>query len=57
MGKFCLKSHYVMQDVFAGHDVLIRSNRHSKQTENQNYLSQTLLVYLNDEFLRILKNP
>ena len=31
-GKFSVKSHYVIQNVFAGHDMLKRSNGYSTQT-------------------------
>ena len=31
-----MKSHYVMQDVFAGHDVRIGSNGYSNQTGKSN---------------------
>ena len=49
-----MKSHYVMQNVFAGHAVLKKSGGYSSQAEFQNYLSQTLLTYLSEEFLKIL---
>ena len=56
-GKFSVKSHYVMQNVFAGHDMLKRSNGYSTQTGASKLSFKTLLAYLSEEFLKILKNP
>ena len=44
-GKFSVKSHYVMQNVFAGHDVLKWSNGYSNHTE-ESKLSSTSSPHL-----------
>ena len=54
MGKISVKSHNFLQNVFAGHDVLKRSNGHSNQT-GEAKLSFTNSPHLVDG--RILENP
>ena len=46
-----------MKNVFADHDELKRSMDIQTKLEFQNYLSQTFLTYLSEEFLKILKIP
>ena len=48
--KFFVKSHYVMQNVFAGHDVLKRSNGYSDQS-GVSKLSVPNFPHLSQEFL------
>ena len=48
MGKFSVKSHTVMQNVFAGHDVQKRFNEYSNQIKlsKREANLQILLTYL-----------
>ena len=54
-GKFSVKSHFVMQNLFAGNDVLKRSNGYYNQT-GESKLFVTKSPHLNEESLKILKN-
>ena len=54
-----MKPHYLLQDFLADNDVLKgpMDVLTKCKLENRNYLSQTLLTYVCEEFLKILKNP
>ena len=55
-----MESHYVMQNGFAGHDLLKTSSGYSNQTKlskRDAKLSFTDSTHFSEEFLKILKNP